>query len=108
MNRIKRKATVGNNENNSNLVGRGGRAARGGASDAIAAARGGRGAARGGARGGNGSRGGANASKRPSERSTISDDDKPMKKIVVSSPSKLNIKIATGTNDETESENEND
>ena len=74
MNRIKRKATGVNNENNSNLVGRGGRGARGSA------------------RGGEGSRGGANAGKRPSERSTISEDDEPMKKIAVSTPSKLNIK----------------
>jgi hypothetical protein len=58
MNRIKRKATGGNNdENNGNLVGRGGRGARGGAS------------------GGRGSRDGANGGKRPSERSPISEDD---------------------------------
>jgi hypothetical protein len=90
MNRIKRKATGGNNdENNGNLVGRGGRGARG-------AAGGGRGA-RGGASGGRGSRDGANSGKRPSERSPISEDDLSMKKKALSSPSKLNIKIASGT-----------
>jgi hypothetical protein len=97
MNRIKRKATGGNNdENNGNLVGRGSRGGRGAAGGGRGAAGGGRGA-RGGASGGRGSRDGANSGKRPSERSPISEDDLSMKKKALSSPSKLNIKIASGT-----------
>ncbi len=69
MNRIKRKATGENNENNSNLGGKRARGAGAGASEA-----------KGAARGGKGWRGGANGGKKPSEKSIISEYYKPMKK----------------------------
>ena len=103
---IKIKATGGNIvEKNGNWVARGG--ARGGKSGARGGASGARGGSSGARGGSSGARGGARGGKITRERSPI-EDDEPMKKIVVSSPSKLNIKIATGTKDETESGSEND